>query len=405
MRYVVLSLAMVVAACTGSGADEVQSAQRVAFLGIDGNISIYEATTGLVTPITSDAGPSRLYSQPTWSPDGSRLAFVTSGASVSGPGVEPGRNVVRVGREAQNLGSAIHIVAADGGAPTIIPTPFAAFYLYWAPDGTKLAFLGNDLSILRQALGMIDIVDNSVERIDIGQPYFFAWSPDSDRLLVHAANSELYFLGLDGAKEPAGSTPGGFSAPSWVGDTRLFPVVDNDRQVLRLFDAAGAALRDATEYETSIALALNPDEARVAFIDIPPGANPFGLGPLIVDAPGGTTEVADLAAAFFWSPDGARLLYLTPGISGDDFQLQWNVWDGAGAVAFEPFLPTNTFFGQYLPFFGQYANSLSFFSPTGDSFTFAGTIEGRGSGIWLQPIEPDTPAELVAPGEFSTWAP
>ncbi len=95
----------------------------------------------------------------------------------------------------------------------------------------------------------------------------------------------------------------------------------------------------------------------------------------------------------------------TQGSFDDDFKLRWNVWDGTVSIEFEPFVPTRTFLAQYLPFFGQYANSLSFFSPDGGSFTFAGSIEGRGEGIWVQQVDGGAPAALVAPGEFSTWAP
>ena len=143
----------------------------------------------------------------------------------------------------------------------------------------------------------------------------------------------------------------------------------------------------------------------MAYIEIATGANPFALGPLLVESPAGTAEIADLAAAFFWSADGSQLLYLTPDAGADDFGLRWNSWDGSTSIEFERFTPTRTFVQQYLPFFGQYANSLTFLSPDADWFTFAGTIEGRGEGIWVQPIEANAGAELIGPGEFSTWAP
>jgi hypothetical protein len=224
-------------------------------------------------------------------------------------------------------------------------------------------------------------------------------------LLVHAENRRLYYLGLDGSKEVLDFTPGQFSAPGWYGDTQLFPVREGRRQILRLRTPEGTALRDATDFRSAIAHGLSPDGDRVAFIAIGEDANAFGLGPLMVNTPAATVEIADMAAAFFWSADGAKLLYLTPDMSTEDFALRWNVWDGAGSKAFERFLPTPTFFQQYLPFFGQYANSLSFFSPDGDYFTFAGTIEGRGEGIWIQSTNGDPEAELIGPGEFSTWAP
>lgn len=406
MKAVLLALALILTACSGSRAEDEPPPRptHIAILGSDGNLSIYDPESGLITAVTSDAGAGRRYSQPTWSPDGSRLAFVTSAVPATGIQASGGRALVAFQAQAEMM-SSIHIFTIDGAEPAIVETPFLPFYLYWAPDGTKLAFLGNDASTSGQGFGILDTGTGTAERIDSGQPYFFAWSPDSDRLLIHAADTELYYLALDGAKQPLEPTPGSFSAPGWRGDTQLYPVLEGDRQILRLSNPDGTARRDATDFESAIALRLNPDEERVAYIEIVPGANPFGLGALVVDAPTGATELTDLAASFFWSADGSQLLYLTPDISDDEFGLRWNVWDGAESIAFERFLPTPTFFQEYLPFSGQYSNSLSFFSPDGSSFTFAGTIPGRGEGIWTQSVVGDVPAQLVGPGQFATWAP
>ncbi len=408
MKRLLIATALILAACSGSDgkpeAEPLEPTKYIAFLGDDGNISTYDPATGVITTVTDDATPGSRYSQPTWSPDGSQLAFVASSAPVSG--IQASVSPVRVAlqAQAQTTGS-IRIVAAAGGETTTIPTPFVPYYMYWSPDGTQLAFLGLDASTGRQSFGLLDLATGSADRIDTGQPYFFAWSPASDRLLIHAANRELYYLAPDGTKQALEATPGSFSAPGWIGDTQLFPVQEGRRQILRLFDQDGNPRRDATDFGRAIALGLNPDEERAAYINIGAGANTFGLGPLVVNSPAGVTEVAELAAAFFWSADGERLLYLTPDTTGEHFGLRWNVWDGSETIEFERYLPTTTFVQQYLPFFGQYANSLSLLSPDGSSFTFAGTIEGRGQGIWVQDIRRDTPAELVGPGQFSTWAP
>ena len=410
MKRLLLACALVVAACSGTAGDEptgtpdTTAPTFIAFVGGDGNISMVDPATAVTIPVTSDAGTGRLYSQPTWSPDGTRLAFVASSAPVTG--IQAAGPMARVGILAQQAATgSVHIVPAGGGDPTVVTTPFVPFYLYWSPDGGNLAFLGTDTTVGRQALGIIDTAANTSERIDTGQPYYFAWAPDSDRLLVHAANRDLYYLALDGTKDDLDQRPGRFSAPSWIGDTQLFPVLEGRRQILRLFDEGGTGGRDSIDFGAAVAFELNPDEERVAYIAVEDGASPFALGPLIVDSPNGATEIAELASVFFWSADGSRLLFLTDDTSGDDFGVHWNIWDGSTSIEFERFVPTPTFVHDYLPFFGQYAHSLTFLSPDAASFTFAGSIEGRGEGIWVQPIEAGAPAELIGPGVFSTWAP
>ena len=112
-------------------------------LGVDGNVSTYDPVTSIVTPITTDAGPGRVYSQPTWSPDGTRLAFVENTAPVSG--IQAASGIRRVGLSAQQaVPGSVHIAPVTGGDTAVVTTPFSPFYLYWSPDGSQLAFLGND---------------------------------------------------------------------------------------------------------------------------------------------------------------------------------------------------------------------------------------------------------------------
>jgi hypothetical protein len=183
----------------------------------------------------------------------------------------------------------------------------------------------------------------------------------------------------------------------------LYPTIEGDVQALNVFSVDGRVERRSATPPAAVAFALNPDGQRVAYIPIAEGlADPFRLGPLIVDDAGQTTRVAEEAAAFFWSPEGDGLLYLTGSLTE---QARWNLWDGKETTPFERFVPTSTFIQQYFPFFGQYANSLSFLSPEGTSFTFAGTIEGRGTGIWVQEVATGVRARKVADGVFSTWSP
>lgn len=395
-------LLVLLAACAGAS-DEPSGESPIVILADDGNVVIYDPANASTLALTDDAGPNRVYTQPTWSPDGSRVAFVAS-SSVPEPGVQASAPGARVSLDAQAPTGAIHIAAADGADTLVVPTPFVAFYLYWSPDGTTLAFLGNDVAAGRQGLAMIDVAAGTARRVDSGQPYYFAWSPGSDRLLVHARNDSLYYLDPDGSQTAIDQTPGVFSAPHWQGSTQLFPTRDGANQTLGVYEEDGTLRRASVTPELGVAFGLSPAEDRLAYLELSVDASPFRLGTLIVDDGGETSEIARDVAAFFWSPSGERLLYLTPAGPAGDLPLRWNIWDGAGTTSFEEHLPTLTFVQQYLPFFGQYANSLTFFSPDETRFTFAGTIADRGEGIWVQPVD-GTPAQSVAPGRFASWAP
>ena len=397
-----MMLRVLLAACAGAS-DEPTGESPVVILADDGNILVYDPADGSTLALTDDAGPDRIYSQPTWSPDGSQVAFVAS-AALPEPGVQALVPAVRVGLEAQAVTGAVHIAGADGTDTVVVPTPFVAFYLYWSPDGATLAFLGNDIAAGRQGLAMIDVAAGTARRVDSGQPYYFAWSPESDRLLVHARNEALYYLDPDGSQTRIDQDPGVFSAPHWQGSTQLYPTRGDDGQILGVYEEDGTLQRPSVTPELGVAFGLSPAEDRLAYLQLSVDASPFRLGTLVVDEAGETTEIARGVAAFFWSPSGERLLYLTPAGTDADLPLQWNLWDGTNSTSYEEHLPTLTFVQQYLPFFGQYANSLTFFSPDETRFTFSGTIPDRGEGIWVQAIE-GGPAELIAPGRFSTWAP
>jgi len=400
-------LLIVLAACSGSSSnDAAVPASQLVILKPDGNIAVFDPATRILTDLTTDARDGRVYSQPTWSPDGRRVAVSVSAAPTQGPNLQAEGSAVRVAHQAQAAaGNAIHLIPTDSTSPTIIEIPFAAFYLYWAPDGTHLAFLGNDTTQGQLGVGIVEVSTGRAEVVDSGQPYYFAWSPESDRLLVHRANRELFFLSVDGTQQVVGPSPGGFTAPSWIGDTLMVGWDDGSGAATRLLSPDGSLLEAGVTYSDAIAFGLNPDQQRFAFIDVAAGTNPFNLGALVVASPSGNTTVAEETAAFFWDASGERLLYLTPEFEADAFALRWNVWDGTTSHNYESFLPTATVVQQYLQFFSQYANSLSFFSPDGSSFTFAGRIDGRGEGIWIQDVESGGLAERVGPGEFSSWAP
>jgi len=123
----------------------------------------------------------------------------------------------------------------------------------------------------------------------------------------------------------------------------------------------------------------------------------YGGEPFIVSPSG--------ALAFYWAPDGETLAWLerAPGPSG---ALQWWFYSDDQIFSAAPFVPSTTFVRNYLPFFDQYAQSMTFWSPLSDELVYAGTSPTTGeSGIWIQPAENGAEPRLISEGEFAAWSP
>jgi Tol biopolymer transport system component len=188
--------------------------------------------------------PHNLYSfdAPAWSPDGTRLAFVSSKRDSLG----------------LYVGTDIYLMTADGSDPHpvysygVIPSPLED--PAWSPDGKTLAFAtppgiavmnadgstpagmarevlvegaspswspdGSRLAYASKGLIMLVNVDGGDARplTDGANP---AWSPDGS-LIAYEKQSAVWLAGLDGS-EPRRLTVG--SEPAWAPDGRRLAVV------------------------------------------------------------------------------------------------------------------------------------------------------------------------------------
>ena len=112
-----------------------------------------------------------------------------------------------------------------------------------------------------------------------------------------------------------------------------------------------------------------------------------------------------LVPAFFWSPDGTRLLHLVLETAPGSVWFRWGVWDGESSFTTARFFPSEVFVRDYLQFFEQYAQSMTPWAPDGSAFTYAGTGESGASGVWIQPARAGIEPVLVTDGVFAAWSP
>jgi len=163
---------------------------------------------------------------------------------------------------------------------------------------------------------------------------------------------------------------------------------------------------------------LSPDASHLAFqaVSVLQGAAPPREGAVptatdrvlsVLDLRSGEIEEISpgRVAAFFWSPQGDGLMFLRPELTGEEFWLRWNIWDGTRTFETARFRASEVFVQGYLPFFDQYAQSHSPWAPDGSAFAYAGQNERGETGVWVQRAEPDAPPVLVSDGDFVVWSP
>ena len=246
-----------------------------------GSYTLYADTDHFIK-LTNRGGGS-----PSWSPDGSRLAFVSD----------------------RDGGYEIYVMDADGQNQTRL-TDAGGRFPSWSPDGSRLAFVSN-----RDGGYEIYVMDadgqNQTRLTDAGggSP---SWSPDGSRLAFVSDRDggyEIYVMDADGQNQTRLTDAGG-RFPSWSPDgSRLAFVSNRDgRYEIYVMDADGqnqTRLTDAGGRFPS----WSPDGSRLAFMSWRDGNAEI----YVIDADGqNQTRLTDAGGWLpSWSPDGSRLNFVS----------------------------------------------------------------------------------------------
>ena len=172
---------------------------------------------------------------PTWSPDGSRIAFTGSPAN-GGPG--------------------LYTMRADGSELRAItpPADFHRSFPVWSPDGTRIAYRYSEF--FTQQI-WISAADGSGGRpvVDVESGYeHFDWSPDGTRILFAVGrgwHKDLYTIGVDGTGETRLTNTPDVSEtyPTYLPDGRIGFTAAGDVWVMNADGTAPVKVTQSTEWE------------------------------------------------------------------------------------------------------------------------------------------------------------
>jgi TolB protein len=247
-------------------------------------------------------------------------------------------------------------------------------------------------------------------------------------LLVHVGGtSRTAFVGTYPVDAPQPqkieTRPANFQAPVWLsaGEARwLYARQTAARKQLVL--QSESVTRTLAEFDGGIAFSGSPDGQHVAYA-LNTATSFLYQGLALIDLRDSSTQVVFKGdvLAFFWSPDGTKLAYLTgalvePAVIGRaggraaqprrTLQATWHVIDLAvnRTIDLNTFEPTAGFL-YLIQYFDQFAQSVTLWSPDSRSLVYTGQPLIGEQGVYVIDAQDATASpRFVGPGDFAIWS-
>jgi len=390
---------------------------RVAFASEEGGVLVHDLATGARQDLSAghrhavEPGSGVVDNWPTWSSDGKRVAFVRL-ETHSGHVQRAGVWVVDV-----DASSSAEVYSAHDAAP---------IYLAWSPNRERLGVLvqlGNTL-----ALRVVDArTPRTAVTVAQGNPLYFAWCADSQTIMAHigsrgvnAATMRLVLIRLragSAVRETIADAPApGFRAPAWsTFDNAGTFAFDRDAGAEIAIQAGpDAPARPIVATGPAPAFAWGPNGQTLAFAareSAEPG--PY-RGLAVVPALGGEarTLTDEPLMAFFWCPDGTRLVFCGADVAGRTVHIQ-TVAVGTGELTDLGWVRPSRDFWFLLNHFDQYARSIALVSADSVHIVLAAAHAKESENgvvptvrqVLARPVSGEAKDLVVGRGRTACWAP
>ena len=401
-----------------------RKAGLISYIGTDGNMYVSDQGGGNLRQLTKDAvipetqgDPILYYQYPTWSRDGSQLAFM--GISADGQQTQSKVMVANMDDDSVN-----EIYSSESEHP---------IYLNWSPDNANLSFISTTVSGQNIILQSVPAAGGERTILDTGSPYYWSWAPDGKVMIVHAGGAtasspeHLAFLRVDAAsaavtEQGLDSTPASFQAPAWSPDGKriAWARASEKKNEIVVTDAAGKEPQTAGTFTNKTAFAWSPDGTRLAYIDGEQALDAGTIGPLhVVDLETSEEIVKEgNIVAFFWSPSSQELAYFillqsqAEGSSSGDaaqatpqYVLNLHVLDVTNGESRDLFTyrPTQQFL-SILPYFDQYHQSATIWSPDNNNLVLSFLTQSGAPGIAVVAASGNLEPRLLAQGFLAFWS-
>jgi len=394
----------------------------IAYLGVDGNMYVTDQSGKNPTPLTEDAvipdsqgEPIHYYQQPTWSRDGSWLAFV----GLSSDGVKSQSTMMVANMEDDSVNE---IYTSESEHP---------IYLNWSPDNTNVSFISTNSTGENMILQSIPAQGGDRTVLDTGSPYYWSWAPDGKTMIVHAGGTaasvpeHIAFLNVDSAavtEHGLDSPPAAFQSPAWSPDGSRIVLARSSAKEneIILTDTAGQNPQTIGTYAEKTAFAWSPDSTRLAYLDGLQALDSGTVGPLHVidlETKEEIVEDGDIIG-FFWSPSGEEIAYFVlmqapadgSSASGStdaspQFVLELHVLDVTSGESRQLFLyrPTQQFL-SILPYFDQYHQSMTIWSPDNNNLVLSFIDQSGNPGIAVVAASGNLEPRILAEGYIAVWS-